>query len=99
MQSQWPTVIIKHTFKSCTDREDTGPWRGLHCVNKDQKKRRSLHARLGVGEKPALIVLPPTLMISPIDISFKGCKGQQAIACPLCSFSSHRLRARAPDAV
>lgn len=38
MQSQWPTVIIKHTFKSCTDREDTGPWRGLDCVNKDKEK-------------------------------------------------------------
>lgn len=58
MQSQWLAVIIKHIFKSCTDREDTGPWRGLHCVNKAKKKRRSLHARLGTAEKPALAFFP-----------------------------------------
>lgn len=38
MQSQWATAIIKHTFKSYTDREDTGPWRGLHCVSEDKKR-------------------------------------------------------------
>lgn len=95
-------MIIKHTFKSYTDREDTGPWRGLHCVSEDKNKRRSLHARLDTGKKPALTVLPPTLKISPIDKSFKGCGHAKAsrqlhVHCTLSA--AQRLRARGPDVV
>lgn len=69
MQSQWPTVVIKPTFKSCTDREDTGPWRGLHCAYKDEKTQKISPCKAGQGRKTCISSFSPyTHYISPIDI-------------------------------